>query len=245
MFFLPSTVLARFTRSGENQKLYFPEFVLFPIKSQSWFMVDVGVLSVSSCFPGRKVTIHSGSICVCTFVWLFFCGVSIFGFSRDPQHLPLGSQGTAYLKRVSKPYYLCEAEGHHGTSNLQTDQRRNQKYPKHAEHSLAMFLFCQEETPLLDSCAWNSNQKSLALDDFLMIVTQGHHHMTCRMRKLVYRTVVRMITLSDDPSAWHVQFTRHDYMTLCAGKRIWHLHWIAEIAKGLIWRMPGHCTQWA
>ena len=92
-------------------------------------MVDVGVRSVSSCFPGRKVTIHSGSICVCTFVWLFF---AVFGFSRDPQHLPLGSQGTAYLKRVSKPYYLCEAEGHHGTSNLQTDQRRNQKYPKHA-----------------------------------------------------------------------------------------------------------------
>lgn len=71
---------------------------------------------------------------------LFFCRVSIFGFSRDPQHLPLGSQGTAYLKRVSKPYYLCEAEGH-GTSNLQTDQRRNQKYPKHAEHSLGMCLF--------------------------------------------------------------------------------------------------------
>ena len=75
---------------GVNQKLYFPESVLFPIKSQSWFMVDVGVLSVSSCFPGRKVTIHSGSICVCTFVWPFFCGVSIFGFSRDSQHLPLG-----------------------------------------------------------------------------------------------------------------------------------------------------------
>ena len=151
--FFSSIVQARFTRSGEDQKLCSPGFVLFPIFPQSWCMVDVEVLSISSFFPGREVTKHSGSICVFR-LYVCFAVFAVLQYLDSHQTLDvIGIAGHRLPEESVQTILPLRGGMASRDSNLkQIKTGIKSTYPD-VLHSLGTFLFCQEETPLLDSCA--------------------------------------------------------------------------------------------
>ena len=114
-------------------------------------MVDVEVLSVSSFFPDREVTIHSGSICVRSLYW-YVCLAVFAVLQYLDSHKTLDVIGIAGHRLPEESVQtILPLRG--GTASRDPNLKQIKIGIKSMLHSLGTFLFCQEETPLLDSCA--------------------------------------------------------------------------------------------